>query len=310
MALHRLKSIVIGVPDIGPVSDYYSEFGLSTSDGVAFSTLDGGEQLRIQEAASRRLVSAVVLVDDHDDLLRTSEALAAAGHHPELDGDTLSVREPLTNILITLEVGARLFQEPSGADVVNRPGHALRKGERARSLSRDSPVKPRKLGHFVVTSPNYVATASFFSDLMGFKISDYIAGAGVFLRCSTDHHNILVLKAPAVYLHHTAWEVDDVDEVGRGGAAMLEGHPERNVWGLGRHHAGSNYFWYLRDPAGNYSEYYSDLDYIPEDALWEPESLAGHLGLYNWGPPVPDKFLRPEDLPDLIARQEASSNLV
>jgi hypothetical protein len=29
---------------------------------------------------------------------------------------------------------------------------------------------------------------------------------------------------------------------------MLEGHPERHVWGLGRHHIGSNFFWYLKDP--------------------------------------------------------------
>jgi hypothetical protein len=31
------------------------------------------------------------------------------------------------------------------------------------------------------------------------------------------------------------------------------GHPERHVWGLGRHYVGSNFFWYLRDPAGNFS---------------------------------------------------------
>jgi len=37
-----------------------------------------------------------------------------------------------------------------------------------------------------------------------------------FLRCSTDHHNILIQQAPLDFLHHTAWEVDDVDEVGRG----------------------------------------------------------------------------------------------
>ncbi len=54
--------------------------------------------------------------------------------------------------------------------------------------------------------------------------------------------------------------VDDVDEVGRGAVAMLPDHPERHIWGMGRHHAGSNFFWYLKDPAGNFSEYYSDMD--------------------------------------------------
>src|SRR2546430_17114432 len=35
---------------------------------------------------------------------------------------------------------------------------------------------------------------------------------------------------------------------------ILEGHPERHVWGLGRHHIGSNFFWYLKDPVGNFSD--------------------------------------------------------
>ena len=86
---------------------------------------------------------------------------------------------------------------------------------------------------------------------------------------------------------------------------MLEGHPERHMWGLGRHHAGSNLFWYLKDPSGNYSEYYADLDYIPEDSNWTPESHAGHLGLYNWGPPPPPSFLRPTDIAELMASANA-----
>jgi hypothetical protein len=31
---------------------------------------------------------------------------------------------------------------------------------------------------------------------------------------------------------YTSWQVDDIDEVGRGAAAMLEDHPERHIWGL------------------------------------------------------------------------------
>ena len=107
------------------------------------------------------------------------------------------------------------------------------------------------------------------------------------MRCSTDHHNVLVLAAPVNFLHHTSWQVDDVDEVGRGAFAMLEGRPERHVWGLGRHYAGSNFFWYLKDPAGNFSEYYSDMDCIVDDQLWTPEDLEGARGLFAWGPPPP-----------------------
>jgi hypothetical protein len=125
------------------------------------------------------------------------------------------------------------------------------------------------------------------------------------MRCSTDHHNVLVQQAPVGFLHHTSWEVDDVDEVGRGATAMLEGHPERHTWGLGRHYIGSNFFWYLRDPAGNFSEYYSDLDCILDDQLWEPAVIAGEKSLYAWGPPPPPSFLQPDDLADLMANAHA-----
>jgi len=136
-------------------------------------------------------------------------------------------------------------------------------------------------------STDYELTRRFFTDGLGFKTSDHIKGHGSFLRCSTDHHNVLVLAAPVNFLHHTSWQVDDVDEVGRGAQAMLEADPDRHVWGLGRHHAGSNFFWYLKDPAGNFCEYYSDMDCIPEDALWTPEDFEGAQGLFSWGPPPP-----------------------
>ncbi len=121
-----------------------------------------------------------------------------------------------------------------------------------------------------------------------------------FLRCSTDHHNVLVQQAPVSYLHHTSWQVDDVDEVGRGATAMLEKDPDRHVWGLGRHFVGSNFFWYLKDPAGNFSEYYSDIDCIVDDQLWTPGVWEGAKGLYSWGPPPPPSFLAPEDLAGLM----------
>ncbi len=39
------------------------------------------------------------------------------------------------------------------------------------------------------------------------------------------------------------------------------------------------------DPAGNFTEYYSDMDCIVEDQLWKPETLESAKGLFSWGPP-------------------------
>jgi catechol 2,3-dioxygenase-like lactoylglutathione lyase family enzyme len=306
MALHQLASVTIGVPDVEPVASYYEEFGLHPTDGRSFSTVDGGDQLFLTKEPRRRLTELVVGVDHVDDLARVQRAVTDAGHRPELDERGLSVVEPLTGIRLTLRVAPRLIQAPRPVEVMNRPGQPERSGERSSALTRSDGVRPRRLGHAVVTSPDYAATSTFFTDLIGFRVSDYIVGAGVFLRCSTDHHNLLVLGAQVVYLHHTAWQVDDVDDVGRGAAAMLEGHPDRHVWGLGRHHAGSNFFWYLRDPAGNYSEYFADLDFIPEDAEWVPSRLGGNLGLYQWGPPVPSSFLQPTDVTEWLTTEDRS----
>ena len=81
---------------------------------------------------------------------------------------------------------------------------------------RDSLVRPRKLGHVFIGSVDLDATRSFFIDGLGFQVSDHIKGHGSFLRCSEDHHNVLVLAAPVNYLHHTSWQVDDSTSGGQG----------------------------------------------------------------------------------------------
>jgi catechol 2,3-dioxygenase-like lactoylglutathione lyase family enzyme len=308
MSLHRLAQLTIGVPDPEPVVDYYTEFGLERDAAGGLMTVDGGRQLVVVPAAYRQLMEMIIGVDSRQDLEMASSRLSGSGHRSEQDGDRLVVVEPHTAVRVVLEVSPRTENRTvatSSASPYNRPGQVERLGVRSPALTRNARVRPRRLGHVVVTTQELGATSSFFEKLIGFKVSDYIGDVGVFLRCSTDHHNLLVISAPVSYLHHTAWLVDDVDEVGRGATAMLEDCPERHVWGLGRHHAGSNFFWYLKDPAGNYSEYYADLDYIPEDAIWTPESHPGRFGLYHWGPAPPASFLQPDDLAELSLHRTA-----
>ena len=65
---------------------------------------------------------------------------------------------------------------------------------------------------------------------------------------------------------------------------MLAADPDRHVWGLGRHHIGSNFFWYLKDPAGNFTEYYADLDCIVDDAALEAGGLGRRPRALQLGP--------------------------
>jgi len=80
------------------------------------------------------------------------------------------------------------------------------------------------------------------------------------------------------------------------GAAMVGADATRHVWGLGRHAIGSNYFWYLRDPAGNFAEYSSDLDVVADAEAWKVAASAVAQPLAAWAPPVPAAFLAPDDI--------------
>jgi catechol 2,3-dioxygenase-like lactoylglutathione lyase family enzyme len=301
MALHRLAAVTIAVPNVAETCAYYADFGLSPDSDGWFTTVDGGRQLRIVHAPTRRLIEMQLGADDADDLSRIANNLNRIGVHADSEAERVSAVESVTGVRVTVAVSGRLVQPTLPATAYNGPGRLERTGQRAPGVLRDGPVRPRKLGHAVLGTTDFDATKDFFVSGLGFKVSDLIKDVGAFLRCSTDHHNVLILSAPVNFLHHTSWQVDDIDEVGRGATAMLAADPQRHVWGLGRHHAGSNFFWYLKDPAGNFSEYYSDMDCIIDDQLWTPEAHEGARGLFNWGPPPPPSFLAPEDLGALMA---------
>jgi hypothetical protein len=143
--------------------------------------------------------------------------------------------------------------------------------------------------------PNVDETAAYYADfgLQPGGVAGTGSGRETWFSTRDGGRQLRIVPAPTrrlVDLHV------GVDDVGRGAHAMLEDHPERHVWGLGRHYGGSNFFWYLKDPAGNFSEYYSDMDCIVDDQLWTPEDLEGARGLFSWGPPPPPSFLHPDDL--------------
>ncbi len=308
MSLHRLTHIVMGVPNVEQTAAYYADFGLSpvTEESAApgtpaaFATVDGGEQLRLVHTPRRRLVELGVGAEDQDDLDRVAASLARLGVPVDRAPGSVSAVDPGTEVLVRVTIAPRIGQAPAAVAPYNIPGVAARLHERAPGILREDQVRPRKLGHVVLGSTDQETSQRFFLEGIGFKVSDRVKGLAAFMRCSTDHHNVLVQQAPVAFLHHTSWQVDDIDEIGRGATAMLEADPGRHTWGLGRHYIGSNFFWYLKDPAGTFSEYYSDLDCIVDDALWKPGDFEGAKSLWAWGPPPPPSFLAPEDLAALM----------
>jgi catechol 2,3-dioxygenase-like lactoylglutathione lyase family enzyme len=313
MTLHRLTSVCIGVPNVAETAAYYEEFGLTRLDDkdgngneMRFATVDGGEQLRLVHSRRRRLVELGIGAGDPDDLHSVASRLAALGVAFDQTPDAVTATEAGTAVRVVVSVADPVDSHPAPAIAENAPGRTARGTGRAASVLRENPVRPRKLGHVVLGSTDFEASERFFVQGVGCKVSDRVPDAAAFLRCSTDHHNVLVQAAPVPFLHHSSWQVDDVDEVGRGATAVLNKDPARHVWGLGRHHVGSNFFWYLKDPAGNFSEYYADMDCVVDDQLWNPGVWNDIRALYSWGPPVPQAFLAPDDLAELVVAAHSS----
>jgi len=140
-------------------------------------------------------------VDDPDDLARGAAGLERLGVPASLSGTSLQTAEPVTGTRVFLDVTPRIRQTPVAAEFCNGPGRPDRPDRRAPGFFRPRPVRPRKLGHAVLGSTDHGRSMTFFTDGLGFKISDRIAGVGAFMRCSTDHHNVLVLAAPVNFLH-------------------------------------------------------------------------------------------------------------
>ncbi|MEZ4217250.1 MAG: VOC family protein [Myxococcota bacterium] len=300
MPLHRLSRIEVGIPDaaLGATRGFYRDFGLEEVAPARFATEDGGEQLALVAAPRRALTALTVGVDDEDDLARAAASLARLGVASERSAASLVASEPVSGLRVALAIEPRRAQPSAPQLATNGPGRATRRDARSpAAIAPARPPRPRKLSHVVTTSTDPAATRRFFVDGLGFRVSDEIASIGAsFMRCSDDHHNLLVQPGPFAFLHHTAWEMDDVDAVGAAASAMLASDAARHAWGLGRHAIGSNYFWYLRDPAGNFAEYTSDLDVIVDEEAWRVATTLPVGGLASWGPPVPRDFLAPADV--------------
>ena len=94
MGLHRLAAVTIAVPNVDETKDYYTDFGLAPDSDGWFSTADGGRQLRIVHAPTRRLIEMELGADDDDDIGRIAGKLHAIGVHFDREPQRVSAIEP------------------------------------------------------------------------------------------------------------------------------------------------------------------------------------------------------------------------
>lgn len=150
------------------------------------------------------------------------------------------------------------------------------------------PFKIRKLGHVVLMVKDLERSVAFYTQVLGFQISDLYSeelqpGGFAFLRCNTDHHSIALVGGGAgpskhAELHHVAFEVATLEEVFR----VRERLREHNVPVTfeGRRRAGCQISVEFLDPDGHSIEIYWGIDQIGTEGRARPASeLRGVRGL-------------------------------
>ena len=120
-------------------------------------------------------------------------------------------------------------------------------------------VGPVKLGHVALFVENSPKSAKYYTDVFGFRWSDWCEDLFVFMRCNADHHSLNLTNNKRRGMFHVAFELRDLGHIGRG-CDVLAANGTPIVWGPGRHGMGHNLFAYHRDPEGNTVEFMADMD--------------------------------------------------
>ena len=139
------------------------------------------------------------------------------------------------------------------------------------------PFQIRRLGHVVLNCKDLAASERFYTDVLGFQVSDrypeaMVPGGMVFLRCATDHHTVALVGGAhpdrGNPLNHFAFEVATLDEVFRA-RDVLRQHDVPIVFEW-RRRAGCQIAVEFLDPDGNNLEIYWNLDQVGTDGTVRP----------------------------------------
>ena len=144
--------------------------------------------------------------------------------------------------------------------------------------AKDLPFALTKLGHVVLNCSDLERSVKFYTEVLGFKISDVYGddmmdGGMVFMRFNADHHGIALVgtmtgPSPNVELNHLAFEVDTLDEV-----VLARNHLKKHGVAIdfeGRRRAGVQIAVEFRDPDGHRLEIYWGLDRVGPDGYIRP----------------------------------------
>jgi catechol 2,3-dioxygenase-like lactoylglutathione lyase family enzyme len=281
MALTGIDAVVFGVADMNEAKRFLDDWGLTpvtvTRDRLAYRTQDGAEVIV-------RPMNAADLPPRIEPGNTVREVIWGAANGQELE-QSLGPLRTLASFHVGPDGLARVT-DPNGLSLAfrirkrksvvvtptaaNAPGSHQRINQRAPIHTQAHPIT---IGHIVLFAADFAAMRAFYTESLGFVISDEYPGHGVFTRCQRagEHHNLFLLNRPGrAGINHVAFTVSDIHEVIGGGIAMSKKGWKTEI-GPGRHPISSAYFWYFENPLGAPLEYYADEDYCTED--WKPGSF-------------------------------------
>jgi catechol 2,3-dioxygenase-like lactoylglutathione lyase family enzyme len=140
------------------------------------------------------------------------------------------------------------------------------------------PFRIGKLGHVVLNVADIERSVAFYTQVLGFSVSDVyppdmVPGGMVFMRCNHDHHGVALVgggkgRPERADMHHLAFEVATLDEVIR-----ARDHLRKHGAVIdfeGRRRAGCQIAVEFRDPDGHRLEIYWGVDQVGSDGHVRP----------------------------------------
>jgi catechol 2,3-dioxygenase-like lactoylglutathione lyase family enzyme len=281
VALSGIDAVIFGVTDMAEAKRFLDDWGVTQisvdADRLVYETRDGAQvivrpidapDLPAPIEAGNTVREVIWGADNAQELDKTLAQLKASGG-VETGADGLSRICDPNGLSIAFRVSQRRAVAVAPTPV-NAPGAHNRVNRRSPIHDRAYPIT---IGHVVMFAGDFHAMRSFYTERLGFVISDEYPNHGVFTRCQIvgEHHNLFILNRPGKPgVNHVAFTVSDIHEVIGGGIAMSKKGWKTEI-GPGRHPISSAYFWYFENPLAAPLEYYADDDFCTEE--WKPSTF-------------------------------------
>lgn len=292
MAIQRVESVVYRADDVEAGIRYFDDWGLETVEsgatGAVYRTPEnqfvhlrgaGDESVTETPDTGPTIAETVWGVDSKAGLEKIGAELSKDRDVTEDAAGVLHSKDE-TGFSVAFQVSERSVMELD-APRFNLNDSIPRLNE---AIDPEQRVRPIRLGHVVFNIPTtgWKEAADFYIDRLGFRLSDRANDTGSFMRCEGghDHHNLfLAHRQDRAGVNHTAYEVQNFDEIMFGGKYM-KSQGWKPMTTPGRHIMGSNLFWYFQNPSGGRTEYFADMDRMDDD--WVPRIWDDNPGFAMW----------------------------